>query len=71
MKRDDSTCDRGEWIEPRVYFELATSNRRLFRCDVPRDGLCGLFDPESGRRYWVAQENLISAAGPADIEGTA
>jgi hypothetical protein len=51
----------GEWIAPRLYFEMALSNRRVYRCDRPAEGICGLLDAETGRRYLIRQEALLDA----------
>jgi hypothetical protein len=51
----------GKWMAPREFVELAISNRRLLRCDQPADGVRGLHDPETGERYWIKQEYLMSS----------
>lgn len=48
------------WIEPDEYFALALSNRRLLRCDQPGDGVRGLHDPETGERYLIREENVLT-----------
>ena len=47
-----------EWIAPGVYCELAISNRRFWRCDLPARGIVGLIDPATGQRYCVEEESL-------------
>lgn len=44
-------------VQPQEYLALAVSRKKLQRSDVP--GFRGLFDPASGARYLVREEQLL------------
>jgi len=53
--RRQSNC---RFVDANEFGCLAISPRRLYRADVARAGLRGLFEPETGRRYFIAEELL-------------
>lgn len=55
-------------IGPQEYCDLVLSRRKLERSDDVWTGARGLYDPETGTLYWVADSELrqgLRAASPA------
>jgi hypothetical protein len=47
-----------EFVEPRVFCDLAVSHRVLLRRDLADAALRGLHDPETGQTYVSEEEKL-------------
>ncbi len=58
---DDDLVNQGEQMEAGAYLELALSNRKLWRCRQSSTGIIGLWDPQTGKRYWIDEEVLLRA----------
>jgi hypothetical protein len=48
-----------EFVEPRVFCELAVAHRVLLRCDDGDAGVRGLHDPTTGQTYVAEEEKLF------------
>lgn len=66
ISQEGCVSESAHWIEPDEYFALALSNRRLLRCDQPSAGVRGLHDPESGERYLIREEEVMTLGSGAD-----
>ena len=50
-----------EKINAAEYFRLALSNRHLERRDDAASGVLGLYDPQTGLRFVVDREHVLTA----------
>lgn len=53
--RDSPDC---RFVGPREYCKLLISTKHLERCDEQMLGIRGVFDPQSGTRFLIEEEEL-------------
>jgi hypothetical protein len=57
-----STSDLpGQWLKAEEYLALAVSNRKLARCDDPKQGIRGLMDLATGERFLIREEQALQS----------